>query len=207
MFCTSGLVFDGMEGVGCHFHVLRSRTHFGRYIGRQVPFSSFALSDSFEVVPRVSYPVFKFCAPRHVFDGTEGVGSHFYVLRSRSLFVPYRGRRVIFSCLALLDFFSAVPRASGPIFMFALPNLFWAYRGRRVPFSCYAHLDSFWAVLSAPGSVFMFCALGLIFDGTEGVGSRCHVLRCQTRFRWYRGRWVQFLFFALPGSFWAVPRV
>jgi hypothetical protein len=109
-------------------------------------------------------------------------------LRSGSCFVPYRGSRVIYSCLALPDFFSQ-------------------YRGRRVLFSCYARPDSFWAVLRASGPVFMFCTLRLIFDGTEGVGPRCHVLRCRTHFRWYRGRQVQFSFFALLGSFWAVARV
>jgi hypothetical protein len=41
-----------------------------------------------------------FCAPGIVFDGNEGVGSRFHVLRARTHFLWYRGRRVSFSCLA-----------------------------------------------------------------------------------------------------------
>jgi hypothetical protein len=112
MFCASGLVFLGTKGVpsrfhifggsevvGSLFHVLRSRTRFWRYRGRQFPFSCYALPDSFSVVPGASGPVFKFfapglvyggtdgvgslflfCVPRLIFGGTEGVGSHFHVL-------------------------------------------------------------------------------------------------------------------------------
>jgi hypothetical protein len=86
MFCAPGVVSRGTEGVGSRFHVLRSRTHFRRYQGCRVPFSCIALSDSFSVVPRASDPVFMFCAPRLVFGGTEGVGSHFHVLRARTHF-------------------------------------------------------------------------------------------------------------------------
>jgi hypothetical protein len=32
MFCDPQVVLGGSEGVGCRFHVLRSRTHFGLYI-------------------------------------------------------------------------------------------------------------------------------------------------------------------------------
>jgi hypothetical protein len=100
---------------------------------------------------------------QHVFGGTEGVLSLFHVLRSRTRFRRYRGCRLPFSCFALPDSFSAVPRASGP--------------------------------------VFMFCVTGLVFGGTEGVGSRLHVLRFRTRFRRYRERRVPFSYFALPDSF------
>jgi hypothetical protein len=72
------------------------------------------------------------------------------------------------------------------------------YRGGRVPFSCFACLDSIWAVSSVSGPVFMFCMPGLIFGGTEGVGSRFHVLRALTQFGRYRGRPVPFSCFA-PG--------
>jgi hypothetical protein len=82
MFCAPGLVFGGTEGVGSRFHVLRSQTHYGRYSGRRFAFSSFAIPDSFGAVPRVSDPVLKVYAPKLVFDGTEGVGSSFHVLRS-----------------------------------------------------------------------------------------------------------------------------
>jgi hypothetical protein len=47
----------------------------------------------------------------------------------------------------------------------------------------------------------MFCALGLIFGGTEGVGSRFHVLRSETLFRQYQGRRVPFSYFALSDMF------
>jgi hypothetical protein len=61
MFCAPGLVFGGNEGVGSHFHVshfhvLRSRPRFRRYRGRQVPFSCFALPDSFSTVMRAWDP-------------------------------------------------------------------------------------------------------------------------------------------------------
>jgi hypothetical protein len=111
MFCVPSLVFGGTEGVGSRFHVLcaglifgetevvrfsfhvlRSRTRFRRYRERRVPFSCFALSDSFSAVPRVSNPVFMFCNPGLVFIGTAGIGSHFHVLRSRTGFRRYRGR-------------------------------------------------------------------------------------------------------------------
>jgi Plant mobile domain len=42
--------------IGSRFHVLRAPTHFRRYRGRQVPFSCFALLDSFSAVPRASGP-------------------------------------------------------------------------------------------------------------------------------------------------------
>jgi hypothetical protein len=205
MFCALGLVFNGIEGVGSRFHVLRSRTRFPRYVvwvlfscfasltrfwrfrGRRVPFLSFACSDSFSAVPRVSGPVFKFCAPRHVYGGAECIGSRFNVLCARIHFRRCRGRRVPFSCFALPDTFPALWRASG--------------------------LD------------LMFCALGHFFGGSEGVGSRFHILRSQTRF-WrsagiqarfhvlrpgtrfqrYRGRRVSFSCFVRRDSFSTVPR-
>jgi hypothetical protein len=159
-----------------------------------------------------------------MFGGTEDVGSRFHVLRGRTCFRRYRWRRVPFSCLARPDPFWALPRASGPIFMFCAPVLlfgdtdgvassfhvlrartrFRRYRGLRVRFSCFTRPDSFSTVPSASGSVFMFCASGVVFGGTEGVGSRFHVLRARTHFRRYRGSRVPFSCFALPNSFWAV---
>jgi hypothetical protein len=47
MFCPPGLFLGGTEGAGFGFHVLRSRTRFRRYRGRQVPFACFALPDLF----------------------------------------------------------------------------------------------------------------------------------------------------------------
>jgi hypothetical protein len=123
MFCASRLVFGGTEGAESRFHVLRSRTLFRRYRGRGVPFSCFALLDSFSVEPRASRPVFMFFAPGHVFGGTEGVGSRFHIFRSRTRFRRYRGPRIPFSCFGLPDSFSAVPRASGPVFMLCASGL------------------------------------------------------------------------------------
>jgi hypothetical protein len=119
---------------------LRSRTRFRRCRVRLVSFSCFAHPDSFSALPRESGPVFMFCVPVLVFDGTEGVESRFHVLRYQSRFCG--------------------SEASGP--------------------------------------VFMFCAPGLVFDGTDGVGSRFHVLRARTRFGRYRGRRVPFSCFARP---------
>jgi hypothetical protein len=163
MFCATGLAFGGIEGVRSGFNLLCSRT---------------------------------------LLHDTEGVGSRFLVLRSRILFRLYRGRRVPFECCALHDSFWAVPRASGPIFMFCAPVFvlgctegvgshfhvwlsqthFRRCRGRLVQFSYLALPNSFGAVLRASGPVYIFCALGVIFDGIEGVGSRFHVLPSRTRF-------------------------
>jgi hypothetical protein len=119
-------------------HELRSRTHFRRYRRRRVPFTCFALPNSFSAEPWASGSVFMLCAPELNFGGTEGVGSRFHVLHSRTRF-------------------PAVPRASGPDYMFCAPGLifggtevvgslfhvlhslthFQRYRGRRVPFSCF----------------------------------------------------------------------
>jgi hypothetical protein len=113
-----------------------------------------------------SGPVFMFCAPKHVFDGTDGVGSHFHVLHARGRFRQFRGCRVSFSCFALRESFLAVPRASGPVFMFCVPEpvfggaecvgslfhvlrartSFRRYRGRPIPFSCFPLSDTFLAI-------------------------------------------------------------
>jgi hypothetical protein len=177
MFYVPTIVFDGTDDVLSHFHVLRCRTYFRRFRGRWVQFSCFASLYSFSAAPRVSGPVFMFCAPGLFFGGTEsvrshfhvlpsGVGSRFHVLRSRTLFRRYREIQVPFSCIAFR-------------------SRFLRYRGRRVSFSCFAHSYLFSEVLRASGHVFMFCASGLIFSGNEGVGSRFNVLRSRTRFRWF----------------------
>jgi hypothetical protein len=146
------------------------------------------------------------CAPKLVFDGTVGFRSRFYVLRSRTRFRRCGGRRVQFSCFALLDSFSALPRASGPVSMLCAPEHVlggtvgvgscfhvlrsWTYfrrhRGRRVPFSCFASPSSFSAIPRALGPVFMRCA---------------H----QIRFRRYRGCQISFSCFVFPDSFSAEP--
>jgi hypothetical protein len=226
IFCASGHIFGGAESIGSCFHVLRCRTRFWRFPGRRVPFSCFAFLESFLAVPWASGPVFMFCAPGLFFGGTEGFGSRFHILHARTRFRRYRGCRVLFSCLALPDRFPTVPRMSGPVFMFCAPGYFFDgiegvlshfhflrsrtrfqfCGGRRVPFSCFALPDTFSIVRRASGPVFMFCAPGLIFGGTEGVGSRFHFLRARTHFRRYRGRPVLFLFCAPRTFFLAVQR-
>jgi hypothetical protein len=116
-------VLRGTKGVRSNFHVLHFLTRFARYQGRQVQFSCFALLDPFCTVPRASGPVFMFCAPELVLGGTESVGSSFHVLRSWTRFGRSEGERAHFSCSALLDSFSAVPRASGPVFMVCAPGV------------------------------------------------------------------------------------
>jgi hypothetical protein len=193
-FCAPVLVFGGTEGVGSRFHVLQSRTCFGRYLGRRVPFSCFVLPDSFSALPRASGPVFMFCTSGLVFGVTEGVGpvfvfcapglifgdsegavSRFHLLRSGTCFWRYRGRQFRFLFLCCRAHFRR-------------------YRGRLVPFSCFALPFSFSAVLRVLGLVFMFCASVFVFGGTEDVGSRFHVLRSWTRFVRYLGRRVPFSF-------------
>jgi hypothetical protein len=165
------------------FHVLRSSTRFRWNRERRVPFTCFALlnsfrlfrehrvlfsyfafPDSFSTVPRSLGPVFMFCAPELVFSGTEGVRSFFHVLRSRTRFQWYRGRQVPFSCFALLDSFSTIPRASGPVFIFCTRGLIFD---------------------GTMGLVFMFCGPRPIFGGTEGVMSRFHMLHSSTHFQRY----------------------
>jgi hypothetical protein len=225
MFSAPRLIFGGTEGVRSRPHVLRARTRFQRYRGRRVPFSSFALPDSFSTLPRASGPVFMFCALGLIFCCTEGVQSRFHVSRSRTCFCPYRGRRVHFSCFALPNSFSTVPRVSGPIFMYCAPRLifdgtecvgsrfhflraqtnFRLYRGRPIPFLCFPLPDMFLAIPRASGPFFMFCAPGLFFGNTKGVWSLFHIFRSRTHFRRYRGRRVPFSCFEHPDSFSAVP--
>jgi hypothetical protein len=167
-----------------------------------------------------------FCASGLVFGDAEGVWSRFHVLCSRTRFQRYRGRRVPFLCFVLLDSFSAVQRASGPVFLFVLSESASAVlraSGSDFMFCAPGHVfggaecvgfrfnflcspDSFSAVPSVSGSVFMFCAPRLVFGGAEGVGFRFHVLCSQTHFRRYRGRRVPFSCFVLPNSFSSVPK-
>jgi hypothetical protein len=178
MFCDPVLVFGDTEGVRFRFHVLRSRTRFRRYRGRQLPFSCIARPYSFSAVPRGSGPVFIFCTPRLNFGGTEGVVSRFHVLRSRTRFRRYGGRRVPFSCFARPDLFSAETRASGPIFKLCAPRII--SRGTVGVGSRFQVLRTRTHFLRYQGRrnrFFLFCAPGLIFGGTEGVRSRFDVLR------------------------------
>jgi hypothetical protein len=92
LFCAPGLILGCVEGVESNCHVLYSRTRFHRNRGRHVPFSYFALLESFSTVPRASCHVYMFCAPRNVLGGTKVAESRFHVLRSRTHFGRYRGR-------------------------------------------------------------------------------------------------------------------
>jgi hypothetical protein len=160
-----------------------------------------------------------FCADELIFGGTVGVGSRYHVLRSRTRFRWCRVSRVPFSCFAHPDSFSAVPRASDPVFMFFAPEhlfggkegvgshfhflrsrtRFLRYRVRRVPFSCFVLLDSFSAVPRPSDPVFMFSNLGHHFGGAEGFWSNFHVLHAGTHFRRNQGRRLQFSCFFVPG--------
>jgi hypothetical protein len=216
------LVFGSTEGVWSRFRVLRSRTYIRRFQGRRFPFSYFAHLDTSSTVSGASSLIFIFYAPRVVFGGIEGVGSHFYVLHTLTHFRRYRGRRVSFLCFAHPYSFSAVPRASGPIFMFCAPGLvfdgaecvvsrfhvlrartnFRRYRGRPISFSCiplpkscfhvFRSLTCFWRCRERRVPFFMFCASGHVFGGTEDVNYCFHILRFRTRFRRYGGCRVLF---------------
>jgi hypothetical protein len=226
MFCAPGLSFAGTEGDEYRFLIFRTRTHFRQHRRRRVPFSCFARPHSLSAEPRASTPVFMFCAPELVLGGTEGVGSRFNIFALPNSFsVVPRASSPVFM-VGAPGLVSTVPWASGPIFMFCAPGLifgvtegvgprflvlhgrtlFQRYRGLQNPFSCFARSDSFSAVPRASGPVFMFCSPVLVFGGTEGVGSRLHVLRARTRFRRNQGRRVSFSCFALPYSFSVVPR-
>jgi hypothetical protein len=181
------------------------------------------LSGPFSEIPRASGPILMFCVSRIIFDGTEGDGSRFHVLRSqirfrryrvvgssfhvscsRTRFRRYQRRRVLFSCFVLLDSFSPVPRASCPVFIFCAQGPIFDGTDASRPVSCFGLEELFSAVPMTSGPVLMFCAPRPIFGGTDGVGSRFHVLRSRTHFRWYRGREVQFSYSALPDPFSAV---
>jgi hypothetical protein len=110
MFCAPRLVFGGTWCDMSRFHVLRFHSRFRRYRGCRLLFSCFTLLDTFSAVRRASGFVFMFCTLELVFGGSEGVGSHIHVLRARTRFWRYRGRRVPFSYFALLDSFLAIPR-------------------------------------------------------------------------------------------------
>jgi hypothetical protein len=108
---------------GSRFHVLWFRNCIRRCRVCQVSLSCFALLDPFSAVSSESGPFLMFYAPGLVFGGTEGVESRFHVLCARNRFRRYLGRRVPLTSFALPDSFSAVPSASGPVFMFCAPEL------------------------------------------------------------------------------------
>jgi hypothetical protein len=183
MFCAPELICCGSEGVGSHYHVLRARTLFLRYRGSWVPFLCFAHLDSFFAVSGVTCPVF---------DGTEEFGSRFHVLLSQTHFRRHWEWRFPFQVLVSRTHFGGtgcdvsrfhVLRSRTHFRRGRALTRFRRYRGRRLPFSCIALSDLFPMVPKASGPVFMFLAPVLIFDGTEGLRSRFHVLRTRTHFR------------------------
>jgi hypothetical protein len=131
-----------------------------------------------------------FCAPGLIFIVTEGVVYHHLVWRSRSRFHRNRARRVLFSCFVFSNSFLAVPRASGPVFMFCSlgrnfggkkgvgfrfdvlrsRTYFRRNRGRRVPFSCFAFPDSFSVVLRASGTFSCFALLDTFLAVPRALG-------------------------------------
>jgi hypothetical protein len=162
----------------------------------------------FLAVRRASCPIFMFCTPDHLFSGAEGVGSYFHVLHVGTHFRRNRGRRLPFSCFFIFGIILGGTKGVEPVFMVCDPGHifdgtegvvsqflvlrshthFRRYRGRRFPFLCFARSDSLSEVPRYLGPVFIFCAPELIFSGTEGVGSRFHILCSRTRFRRSRGR-------------------
>jgi hypothetical protein len=182
IFCPPGHIFGGTECVVSRFHVLRARTHFRRYRGRRVPFSCFACPDSFSAIQRALGPVFMFCAPGLVFDGTKGFGSRFHVLFSQTHFRRCRMLRVPFSYFTRPDSFSAEQSASGLVFMFCAPGLIFGG-------------------IECVRSRFHVLRVRNVFGGTEGVEARFHVLCSRSIFRRCPVRRVPFSYFVRPDSF------
>jgi hypothetical protein len=135
-FARPDSFFGGIEGVRSRLHVLRSMTCFRRCRVCRVTFSCFALPDMFSAVPRASSPVFMFCPPGFIFDGNEGAGSRFHVLRSRSRFPQYRGHRVPSSSFCSPELILGGTEGVGSRFhVLRARTHFRRYRGRRLPAS------------------------------------------------------------------------
>jgi hypothetical protein len=144
LFWAPRIIFGGTEGIGSRFHVLRARNRFRRYRRRRVSFSCFASPVSFSAGPRASGRIFMFCAPVLIFSGSEGVGSRFQVLRSRTHFQRYQGRPIPFSTTGHVFGGTEVV---GALFQVSYSRTrIRRYRGRRVPSSCFARPDLFSAV-------------------------------------------------------------
>jgi hypothetical protein len=183
MFCAPELIFDGTDGVGSRFLFCRSQTRIRRCEGRRVPFSYFALSDTFRrfrghrfpfscfalpymfsAVARASGPVFKFCALGHVSTVQRASGPIFMFCAPRLVFDDSEG---VGSCFHVLRFQTRLRRCGG----------------RRVKFSYFASPYLFSAIPMVSGPIFMFCAPGLFLRNSVVVGSRFHVLRPCTSFQ------------------------
>jgi hypothetical protein len=184
MFCAPEIFLGVTEGGGARFQVLRFRTRFwryqgrwgsflcfaprtlfGRYRGRLGSFSSFALPDTFSPVPSTSWLVFMFCT----------LGAFLTVPRASGLVFNFCAPQHIFGGIEGVGYRFQVLRSQ---------THFRRYQGHHGSFSSFALPYSFWLLLRASGPVFMFCAPELVSGGTEGAGTRFHVLRSRTRFRW-----------------------
>jgi hypothetical protein len=157
MFVAPGLVFGETQGVGSHFHVLRYQTRF-RWCGvSRIPFSSFVLPDSFSAISTASGPIFMFCVPILVFDGTEGVGSHFHVLRG----LVIGDTEVVGSCFNVLRarIFGGAEGVGSRFNILRSLSRFRRIRECRLPFSCFARPNSFSTVPTTSGPVFKFSLL------------------------------------------------
>jgi hypothetical protein len=85
MFCSP---VSDIEGVKSSFHVLRSRTRFGRYQGVGSYFHILCSQTHF-LRYRGRRPGFLFCDPGLIFSVTEDIESRFHVLLSRTSFWRY----------------------------------------------------------------------------------------------------------------------
>jgi hypothetical protein len=127
-----------------------------------------------------------FCALKPIYGGTEGAGSRFHVLLSKTHYWQYHGRLVQFSYFALSDSFLAVPREPGLVLMIYTSGvIFDGTEGNRSSFQVFRSRH--------------------VFNSIEGAGSSFLVLRTRTRFR--QNQPVKFSCFSLPDSFSAVSRV
>jgi hypothetical protein len=177
MFCAPRLFFGGTEGVDVNIYILRPWTRFRRYRGRRVPFSCFALTESFWALPSASNPIFIFSAPGLIFGGTKGIRSHFHVLCSRTCLGRFRWRRTHFHVCSPEPILGGTEGVGSRFHVLRSRTHFRRYRGCRVPLSCLALPNSFSAVPRATSHVFMFCAFVPVLGSTEGIRSHFHVLR------------------------------
>jgi hypothetical protein len=142
-----------------------------------IPLLCFALKDPFWAVRRVLGPIFIFRATGLIFGSTEGVSCSFHFERYQTHFQRYRGCRVLFSCFALPESFSALLRAPCPVFMFCAPELIVV---STMSIGCNFHVfRSKFIFDGAEGARFSFhfYATGLVFGGSEDTGYRFHVVR------------------------------
>jgi hypothetical protein len=122
--------------------------------------------------------------------------------------------------------FSAVPRASGPVFMFCAPGLvfsgtegvvsrfhvlcsqthFRRYRGRQVPFSCLCSRNRLRRYLGRRVPISCFVLPDMFSAVPSASGSDLIFCAPRTRFRRCRVCLVLYSCFVLPDSFSAVPR-